>query len=193
MADQEGKKAKLSFDIEEVQDLVTAAVVAAAEQGREANKETTLAIVQALLDARKPYIDPKQKALETMTREQNKNQAKQIKRDFEAGQDNCPHKKGSSPLSWYNDPNNSSFGIHTLDTGEIVGICTNCTKVISSLDPTHRVFFANARGTNIRSAAGVRSFADPLAAQRAGSGRDLKEIFVDDDGNIVKEPVAVAQ
>jgi hypothetical protein len=190
-----GKKEKIAFDQDELQAFVNKAVTEAltlqAAQGpTPGTADLAKAIVDGLKEVRKPYVDPKQKALEVVTRKQMREQQEKQRAEFLAAQQFCEHKQGSNPLGWYNDPNKSSFAVHRLDTGEWIGICTNCTKVISSLLPEDREFFRHIRGTNIKSAAGERVFTDPLKVQRARLGLDQKEIYVDDDGNIVPEPVA---
>lgn len=167
-----------SISLDELQAVVNAAVSAALTNSSASGK----AIADALLEARKPYVDPRVKANEEAARRSMKESAKREKEAFKQAQSNCRHKKGSNPLSWYAEENNSSFALHKLDTGEWIGICTNCTKVISSQIPDDAIFFQGSRGTNIRSAAGERYFADPKAVQAVRLGIDQKEIFVDEAG-----------
>lgn len=168
---------KSSISMEELQAVVNAAVSAALANSSASGE----AIASALLEARKPYIDPRQKANEEAARTSMRESAKRDRESFAAAQKNCPHKKGSNPLSWYSDDNNSSFALHKLDTGEWVGICTNCTKVISSQIPEDAIFFQGSRGTNIRSAAGERYFSDPKKVQAARLGIGQKEIFAEEN------------
>lgn len=92
----------------------------------------------------------------------------QMNADIEASREFCPHKQGSNPLSEFQGPL-GSFITHRLDTGEIVGICTNCTKVIRSTNPEHLKFFRE-KSANRRSSSGDRQFLDPGRAQRVGAG-----------------------
>lgn len=167
---------KSSISIEELQAVVNAAVSAALQQTNASGKD----IAQALLDARKPYVNPRDKANEDSMRLSMREQAKLTKAQVEQDQELCPHKKGANALSSRMDNQDSSWVKHILDTGEVIGICTNCTKVVSSLNPADIHHFQD-RGTNITSMAGRRTFADPLAVQKRRLGLDQKEIFVEED------------
>jgi len=118
-------------------------------------------------------------ALKKSTRRSMIAAKKREKESIEFYQDKvCPHTMGSSPNSARSLPD-SSFAIHVLDTGEVIGVCTNCQKTISSLKQDDLRYFA-VKGGNIRSAAGVRFFADPLKAQRARLSLDQKELILDE-------------
>jgi len=182
------KKAEQAIDEAEIGRLaaiVNAAVSANSKENSSNMAEMASIIAKALIESKKPYIDPRVKANNEAARRSMLESRKREQEAFIAAQSNCLHKKGSNPLSWYSDPNNSSFVLHRLDTGEWIGICTNCTKVISSLLPADQPFFTGSRGTNIRSAAGERVFSDPIKAQRARLGEDQKEIFVDEESGEV--------
>ena len=190
MAEQE-QKHTMTLGLEELQAIVAAAVkeAVAASQGNNAS------IAEALKDARKPYVDPKTVANDKSARRSMIAAKKQEKERTEFYQNKvCPHTMGSSPNSARSLPD-SSFAIHVLDTGEVIGCCTNCQKVISSLNQDDLRWFA-IKGGNIRSAAGVRFFSDPLRAQRARLSLDQKELILDElTGELVEsdptpEPVA---
>lgn len=174
---------KSSISMEELQAVVNAAVSAALSNSSASGE----AIAAALLEARKPYVDPRLKVQEEAARKSMRESARVQREAFLEAQKNCHHKKGSNPLSWYSEENNSSFALHKLDTGEWIGICTNCTKVISSQISEDAIFFQGSRGTNIRSAAGERFFADPKTVQAARLGLNQKEIFVTEDGVVTSK------
>lgn len=180
MAEQEKEekqsKGKSAVSLEELQAIVNAAVTAALQQSNASGKD----IAEALLEARKPYVDPKQKLNEESMRLSMREQAALTKAQTEHDQALCPHKKGANALSSRMDNQDSSFVKHILDSSEVIGICTNCTKVISSLNPQDIHYFQD-RGTNITSMAGRRTFADPLRVQRARLGLDQKEIFAEEE------------
>jgi hypothetical protein len=126
------------------------------------------AMADALLESRKPYIDPKKEYNENLMREQMREVMVRQKRDMEYAQENCEHHMGCNPLS--SQPSQtSSFIKHTLDTGEVIGICTVCTKVLSSLNPTDRKLLS-ASSNNKQSTAGVRHFNNPVKAMTARLG-----------------------
>ena len=184
-------KHTMTLGLEELQAIVSAAVKEAvsASQNNNAN------IAEALKDARKPYIDPKTIANDKSARRSMIAAKKQEKERTDFYQNKvCPHTMGSSPNSARSLPD-SSFAIHVLDTGEVIGVCTNCQKTISSLNQDDLRYFA-IKGGNIRSAAGVRFFADPLRAQRARLSLDQKELILDEltgelvEGEPTPEPVS---
>lgn len=172
---------KSAVSLKELQAIVNAAVQAALEHSNVSNQ----AIADALLKAREPYIDPRQKLNEETMRANMRESEKNRKRQVQFDQENCVHKKGANPLSARIDFQDSSFAKHRLDTGEIIGICTNCTKVISSLNPDDRKWFQD-RGSNIMSSAGIRTFDNPRQVQEKRLGKDQKEIFVDEEELVTK-------
>lgn len=168
------QKNQISMTYEDLQSLVTTAVKAAVE----AQSQNTTALADAIRDSKKPYVDPRNKANDEAMRKSMIASKKQEKESTEFYQNKvCPHTMGSSPNSARALPD-SSFAIHVLDTGEVIGVCTNCTKVISSLKQEDLQHFAK-KGGNIRSAAGQRFFSNPLKAQQARHGLDQEEIFVE--------------
>jgi hypothetical protein len=181
MSDQEQEvksagKQKSSVSLDELQSIINAAVTAAL-QTQAAN---TTQLAEAIRDSKTPYVDPKQKANNESMRRSMIEAKKQEKERTEFFQNKvCPHTMGSSPNSARSLPD-SSFAVHTLDTGEIIGVCTNCQKVISSQVQDDIQWFAK-KGGNIRSSAGQRTFMDPLRAQRARLGIGQEEIFVDEE------------
>jgi hypothetical protein len=163
MAEQEAKpekSGKLSIGMDELQALISASVSQAVEQ-------SSKVIAQALVDSRKPYVDPKHEENERIMRAQNHDIQERIKREIEASRDTCPHLQGSNALSEFQGQL-GSFILHQLDTGVVVGICTNCQKQIwsNSKDPEELKWF-NKKQANRMSRAGQRVFLDPVKAQAA--------------------------
>lgn len=141
-----------------VNDLVTLIRTVVAES----NKTTA----EAIIESKKPYVDPKQKENEEAMRRSMKEVELRRKEEERVSQDMCPHKQGSNALSDFQGPL-SSFIFHQLDTTELIGICTNCTKVIRSTNPEDSKYFQMKSG-NRPSRAGQRIFTNPLEAQRRG-------------------------
>lgn len=178
------KKDTRSYDADQLQAIVSTAMAAALKAAAEQTAEGNKALADAILKAREPYVSPKDKANNESMRRSMRIERERQQATFKANQDACIHKKGSNALSWYPNPNDSAFIIHDLDSGETIMCCSNCTKICSSLNPEDSKYFADARGTNIRSSAGRRTFADPLKVQRARLGLDQKEIFVEEDEKV---------
>ena len=132
-------------------------------------------LVQAVIESRKPYVAPGQEENEKMLRQANREQQQAIIRNKRAAQDNCPHTVG---LAGQKPGDDSSFWIHKLDTGETIGICSFCQKVISSLVPEDQRFFA-LKGSNAPSSAGQRQFLYPITAMTAR--------FPDEEKKAIKE------
>lgn len=175
-----------SVSLVELQAIVNAAVTAALAQSANQGQQ----IAAALLEARKPYEDPKQKANEESMRRSMHASDESQRRALAQDQLLCTHRKGSNALSSFPAENNYAFIKHVLDTGEIIGICTNCTKVISSVNDgrdgrPNEISFFQLPSTNGTSQAGRRFFDDPLKAQRARHGFDQKELVVDEAGVLV--------
>jgi len=176
-------KEHTSVSYADLQAIVSSAVAEAVKAAIASQSQNTTALAEAIKDSKKPYEDPKQKANDAAMRKSMIAAREVALKNTEFFQEKvCPHTMVSNQLSARALPD-SSFILHVLDTREVVGICTNCQKVISSLKDEDRQWFAK-KGGNIRSSAGQdRFFANPLKAQLARLGRGQKEIFVDDGGN----------
>lgn len=161
---------KITVGATELQAIVAAAVAAALDKAQGAQVESAKIIAEALIEARKPYKDPNQEENQKRMREQMRETQERIRKNIEASRDACPHLQGSNPLSSFQGQS-GSFVLHTLDTGEMIGICTNCLKVISSSNRDDIKFFQKKNG-NVPSAAGQRIFFDPLKVRAAGQLKD---------------------
>lgn len=162
------KTEKISLGLDDLKDLITAAVAQAVKHSQESSAKI---IAEAMLEARKPYVDPRQKQNEEMMREQMREVNERINHEIELSKSNCPHLQGSNALSEFQGQL-GSFVLHQLDTGEVIGICTNCQKIIRSTNdgddgrPDDRQFFAR-KSANRLSRAGQRTFRDPTKVQLA--------------------------
>ena len=148
----------------DLQTLISGAIEAA----KVASSNDTAALVNAILESRKPYVDPAQKATLQGIRKQMREQRLRIMEQMKLEQASCPHLQGSNPLSDFPSPHGlTSFVQHILDTGEMIGVCSNCGRIVRSCDPDYRVLMAKKSG-NRMSSAGRRFFTDPIAAIKAG-------------------------
>ncbi len=133
---------------------LAALIAAAMKTGSEATAET---LAKAFAESRKPYVDPLQAENQKAMREQMREQARQIRLGKIAEQESCGHLQGSSPLSAETTGNKSSFCLLKLPTGEVIGVCSNCQKVISNRHPKHLVYFKRKGGNELASS-GNREF-----------------------------------
>jgi len=151
-----------SFNYSELTEIVAKAVASAqiqlastlAQQGDQNAK----VLAEALRESKTPYVDPKHIENEKMMRDQMRETERRKRAAKRAEQEACPHLQGSSPESATTLPY-SSFAVHVLDSSEVIGICTNCQKIISSRRPEDLRWF-KVKSTNVRSAAGQRTFYD---------------------------------
>ena len=150
------KSGKLSIGMDELQALIAASVSTAVEKSSQV-------IAAAMLEARKPYIAPTTLENERRMRESTREIHERIKRSLEADQASCEHLQGSNSLSEFQGQL-GSFILHQLDTGVVVGICSNCQKQIWSNEPADAPYFRR-KSANRMSRAGQRVFMDPKKAQ----------------------------
>lgn len=134
-------------------------------------------LVEAIVESRKPYTDPQIEENNKRIRAQMRKQHEQLKANERAAQDTCPHLMGSNRLSDFPNPNGlTSIVHHYLDSGELIGICTNCGRIWRQGDSDYYTWMQTHKSGNRRSESGRRNFMDPAAAIRAGqSNFDLKQ------------------
>ena len=154
-----GEDTKISLSLGELKSLL------ATTNGNSQDNVLT-SLVAALDNLRKPYEDPAQKANREAARKAMRDLIERQKIELANARDNCVHTQGCNPLS-EKMGDMSSLIFHTLDTGEMIGLCTVCQKTFRSDDPEYQVQMRRKSG-NRPSAAGRRFFADPLAAIAAG-------------------------
>lgn len=156
--DSGSKSGKLSIGMDELQALIAASVSQAVEQ-------SSKVIAQALIDSRKPYVDPNKAENDRRFRESEREVQARIRAEIEASRDNCEHLQGSNALSEFQGQL-GSFVLHQLDTGAVVGICTNCQKQIWSNVAEDQKWFKR-KSANRMSRAGQRFFMDPVKVMAA--------------------------
>lgn len=150
---------QISLTFEQLQSLLT-------EANKKQQEDTTAKfseLVQAVIESKRPYADPKVQENEESFRRANRTAHEAMRANRKQAQDNCPHVKG---LAGQRPGSESAFWTHRLDTGETIGICSFCQKVISTLVPEDRRFFA-MKGDNAPSSAGNRAFLNPIKAMTA--------------------------
>jgi hypothetical protein len=154
------RSGKLSIGMDELQALIAASV-------SQAVTASSKIIAEAMLESRKPYISPADVENQKRMRESTRESQERILAQIAADQDTCPHKQGSNSLSEFQSQL-GSFVLHQLDTGVVVGICTNCQKKIwsNSNDPSELKWFREKQANRI-SRAGQRVFRNPEKAQAA--------------------------
>lgn len=158
---------QISLTPSQLKELINEAVQ---KQQNDANSKFT-ELVQAIIESRKPYKDPLVEQNDETIRQANKIAQQAQRENLKRIQDSCPHVKG---LAGQRPGSESSFWLHRLDTGELVGICSFCQKVISSLKPEDQKYFA-LKGDNAPSAAGQRMFINPVKAMAARFPEDERK------------------
>lgn len=124
-------------------------------------------LAAAVLEARKPYVDPRAEENDRFAREQAREQMKRQKADREYSQSVCTHIAGSSPNSEMPDlAGRTSIVWHRYDVQDELGICTNCTRIFYPSDKDYGTWRVK-KSFNLLSRSGDRQFSNPLAAQKA--------------------------
>lgn len=124
-------------------------------------------LAHAILESRKPYIDPRKEIDEENARIQAREQMRRQKEDQKYSQSVCPHVAGSNALSELPDTaGRTSIVWHRFDVGDELGICTNCTRIFTPADPDYAQWRMK-KSYNRMSRSGDRQFRDPIAAQKA--------------------------
>ena len=149
---------KVTLDMSALEQIISSAVATAV-----ASSANVLA--EAIKKSKKPYIDPRQTENEEMARRAMREQMKRIQADIIAAQDSCPHLQGCNPLS-ESSSHLTSIVQHRLDSGEVIGFCTNCTRIFRSNDKDYRYWMSKKSGNRL-SAAGQRFFLDPVSVIKA--------------------------
>lgn len=117
-------------------------------------------LADAVLEARKPYIDPRKEIDEENARLQAREQSRQQKEALEYSQSVCPHIAGSNQLSELPDTaGRTSIVWHRFDVGDELGVCTNCTRIFKPSDPDY-VQWRTKKSYNRMSRSGDRQFRD---------------------------------
>lgn len=138
-------------------------ILAMQKQQQDANA----ALVEAILDSKKPYVDPRKAENDKLFDDQAKDIELRRKVNIRAAQDTCEHIAGSSNLSEQKDLyGRTSIVWHKGDVGQIFGLCTTCGRHWHQDDPDFATWRAK-RSFNKQSGAGERYVPDPVKAQKA--------------------------
>lgn len=142
---------KLELSAEALQTLLSTVVSSAVEQ---AVARTAQITSKAIEESKKPYKDPLQEQNDEAMRRSMREQRERDRVREKISQRNCPHLQGSNPLSDFSS-NLTSIVQHVLDSGEMIGICTNCLRVFREGDPDY-VQWMQKKSGNRTSSAGQR-------------------------------------
>lgn len=124
----------------------------------EQNDTRMAGLIEAL---KTPYRDKNQDRIDESFRQMAQAHAARKKAGIAAEQSECEHLQGSSKLSSFTGPL-SSIVKHQLDTGELIGICTNCQALFRPGDDEYRKQI-NRKSGNTISKAGQRFNSVPVA------------------------------
>jgi len=139
----------ISLDLETLIKVIDTAVSRSAEA-------SSKMLAEALTESRKPYVDPRDVENEKNMRDQMKKVKQRMDEEIKSSQRNCGHLQGSNALSNFTSP----FGLtsivqHVLDTGELIGICTNCLRIFTPQDEDYG-FWMRKKSGNQMSQSGQR-------------------------------------
>jgi len=156
------KEAKVEITVSELTSLIKSI-----QENSDNNLNKALdRFAEAMLEARKPFVDPRQVENDATMRASMKEQRERQMAQIKESQQWCEHLQGSNALSKI--PGQLTCIVrHRLDTGEIVGICTNCQRIFREGDEDYLKQMRRASGNEL-SSAGQRSFLDPTSVKRAG-------------------------
>jgi hypothetical protein len=156
----EAKTDQVTFTTQEFSELLGQLVEKITTQTNAQNRE----LVNAILESRKPWVSPQAAQDAKAMQEQMQQQHAQLEANRLADQTRCEHIQGSNSLSDYPSVyGRTSIIWHTLNMGEVVGICTNCTRIFLSSDPDYATWRKKPSG-NRPSGETVRWYADPRGA-----------------------------
>lgn len=109
--------------------LLSSVVEKIVDKNQVASKSLVSELAEAIIESKKPYVDPKKEENERLMREQSKEQFRRQKENIRFSQDRCSHIQGSHPRSDSAHPQNlSAIAKFKLSTGELIGLCTVCGK-----------------------------------------------------------------
>lgn len=126
-------------------------------------------LVEALIESRKPYVDPKTEENDKMLRANFKSLEERKRRGKALEQSSCPHLQGSNILSEESGDRTAVLW-HRLDNGVWFGICTNCQREFWPEDKDYREWWTKKSG-NRKSQAGQRDFLDQVQVEKDSAER----------------------
>lgn len=119
------------------------------------------------------YKSPEQKEFEQKARQQQRDQQVQTLKIKRHQQRMCQHEIGQTGTKRTGE---GAFNLLKLPTGELIGVCTYCQKVISSLNPDHIKYFRSKVGGTMAESGQLTEFiTDPIKAQLARLSPDERE------------------
>lgn len=116
-------------------------------------------LAAALIDSKKPYVDPGQAENDRMFAESTRKNEENKRAMIKAGQSRCPHLQGCHELS-AEAGNRTSIVQHRFDNNLVIGICTNCQRVFKPGDADYMEWMQKKSG-NIPSGSGLRMTFNP--------------------------------
>lgn len=120
------KDGKITLGADELSAIVAAAV-------QNAVQASSQILAEAIKDSKKPYKDPAHEENDKIMRDQMREVKSRMDESIRSSQRNCPHLQGCNDLSEVSG-DRTSIVQHRLDTGEVIGICTNCQRVFRQGD-----------------------------------------------------------
>ncbi len=134
------------------------------------------------------YKSPEQKEFSEQARAQQRQQQIFVLKNKKRQQRLCQHEIGQTGRKRLGE---GAFNMLKLPTGEIIGVCTYCQMVISSINPDHTKFFQQAGGTMAESGQLTQYVTDPIKAQLARLGPDERARVVASRDRYLSTSVAV--
>ncbi len=136
----------------------------AADSAKNQNK----ALIEGLKELSPHYVPPaQQENIKNQRLQQRKIEVFKIK-NLRRQQANCDHEVGQTGRKRNGE---GAFAGLKLCTGETIGVCFYCGKVISSLNPEHQKYFRKINGTVAQSGM-IEGIADPIKAQLSRLSED---------------------
>ena len=163
MSEKESKKPALESAEDNTKITMTAAELKAMIV--DSQKETAKLIADALIESKKPFIDPRVAENEAMFRKSSRELEERKRQMIIADQASCEHFQGSNQLS-EKTGDLTAIAWHRYDDNVIRGICTNCLRLFVPTDPDYVSQFRRKSGNRI-SSAGRRDYLTPQVPQAA--------------------------
>jgi hypothetical protein len=136
---------------------------------QEQQLQASTAQTEAISQLSPRYVSPEQKQFTEQAKEQQRNIEIFKLKNKKRQQRLCEHEQGQTGNRRSGE---GAFNLLKLPTGEIIGVCTYCQMVISSVNPDHQKFFRKAGGTAAESGQLTQYIVDPIKAQLARLGPD---------------------
>jgi len=151
---------------------VIAAMQEQMKESASAQAEANKALVEAIIESKKPYVDPKKAENEETMRRQDEEQRLRQKANIKYAQSACEHVAGGSALSEVPDlAGRTSIVWHRTDVQAEFGVCTTCNRIFTPNDEDY-AFWRKKPSFNKLSASGFRQFRNPEKALNDSYLRD---------------------